>query len=244
MRKILTFGTGVLLLGSSITPGFGQQRQYPVALKVLETRAISYKADGSRTTTTCTITSPDNVSCDSTTVRAAEHTDLVSFADLSDGRLYMISCVFGAGRRFLSGAGQAMAANAGVATVSGCAVPPGVYKARWDKSRLRVLDEKNGKEREVTFVVLASAAMPQKEAATGTSQASMATTTLTLSSTPPGSDIEMDGTFVGQTPSTIPALPGEHQITIKRDGYEVWNRKITTSGGQVTIAADLIRKPK
>jgi len=150
---------GVLLLFAA-TAGIAGEREYSVAVKVLETKAISYRPDGTRTTTTCTSSGPESLNCDSTTVSAAQHTDLVSFADLSDGKLYMLSCVLGAGRRFLSGFGQGMAANAGVATVSGCAVPPGMYKARWEKGRLKILHDRNGKPVEVTFVILNSAPMP------------------------------------------------------------------------------------
>jgi len=59
----------------------------------------------------------------------------------------------------LLGAGQAMQANAGVdtPTVIGCNVPPGIYTARWDKGRLKVHHEENGKSKETAFAVLSSA---------------------------------------------------------------------------------------
>lgn len=60
-----------------------------------------------------------------------------------------------------------------------------------------------------------------------------------ITSTPPGADIESDGNFVGNTPSTIGASPGEHTISIKRNGYKVWERKIKVSSGKVHISADL-----
>jgi len=135
-RKLLTCASSMAILFVATAWG-GEQKEYPVTLKVLETDAISYKSDGTKITTSCTSTGPNDVTCDSTAVSAAQHTELVSFADTSDGKLYMISCVLGTGRRFLSGMGQSMQANAGLATVSGCAVPPGTYKARWDKGRLR-----------------------------------------------------------------------------------------------------------
>jgi len=71
----------------------------------------------------------------------------------------MIACILGAGRRMLLGAGQAMQANAGVdtPTVIGCNVPPGIYTARWDKGRLKVHHEENGKSKETAFAVLSSA---------------------------------------------------------------------------------------
>jgi len=37
---------------------------------------------------------------------------------------------------------------------------------------------------------------------------------------------------------------GEHSIRIHKDGYEPWERKIKTVGGEVTVAAELIERPK
>ncbi len=62
---------------------------------------------------------------------------------------------------------------------------------------------------------------------------------LQISSTPAGADIEIDGNFVGSTPSTISASAGEHHIVIKKAGFIAWEKKMTVSTGQVTIHADL-----
>jgi hypothetical protein len=69
--------------------------------------------------------------------------------------------------------------------------------------------------------------------------ATVGATELSISSTPPGADIEMDGKFVGSTPSSITVASGEHDIAVKKSGFAVWNRKITTSGGHATINAEL-----
>jgi len=52
-------------------------------------------------------------------------------------------------------------------------------------------------------------------------------------------DIEMDGSFVGNTPSTIKLAAGEHLITVKKTGYKNWDRKIKVSGGSVNLSAEL-----
>jgi hypothetical protein len=62
---------------------------------------------------------------------------------------------------------------------------------------------------------------------------------IAVSSTPAGADIELDGTFVGSTPSTIGATVGDHTITLKKSGFTPWERKIKVSGGQIQISADL-----
>lgn len=60
-----------------------------------------------------------------------------------------------------------------------------------------------------------------------------------ITSTPSGADIELDGNFVGNTPSTIGASLGVHTISIKKNGYKLWERKIKVSSGKVNISAEL-----
>jgi hypothetical protein len=244
MKKIRIAFTWVMVLLVATAWG-GERKEYPVALKVLRTDAISSKADGTKTTTTCTSTAPGEVTCDSKEVTAGQHTQLVSFVDASDGKLYKTSCVLGVGSSFLSGMGQSMQANAGLDTVSGCAVPPGTYKARWDKGRLKVVHEKNGKSKETTFVVISSEPMPSALSSPTTFGPTESMTTLVfLSSVPSGAEIEMDGSFVGHTPSSIPMAIGEHAIRITKSGYKPWERKVRSVGGEVTISAELEAETK
>ncbi len=60
-----------------------------------------------------------------------------------------------------------------------------------------------------------------------------------VSSTPPGADIELDGSFVGSTPSIINLLPGDHQIVLKKRGFKPWERKMKATSGSVKIEAEL-----
>jgi hypothetical protein len=62
---------------------------------------------------------------------------------------------------------------------------------------------------------------------------------LAISSTPDGADIEIDGNYVGSTPSSIGAAPGQHQVSVKKSGFKPWERKITVSSGQININASL-----
>jgi PEGA domain len=62
---------------------------------------------------------------------------------------------------------------------------------------------------------------------------------LQVTSTPEGADIEMDGGFVGDTPSTVGVAPGQHQLSVKKAGFQPWVRKITVSSGQVNVNAVL-----
>jgi hypothetical protein len=62
---------------------------------------------------------------------------------------------------------------------------------------------------------------------------------LEVSSIPDGADIEIDGNFVGSTPSTLGVAAGPHQISVKKAGFEPWERKITVSSGHIKIDATL-----
>ncbi len=67
---------------------------------------------------------------------------------------------------------------------------------------------------------------------------------MTVESSVPGADIEVDGNFVGNTPSTISVTPGQHTIVIKKKGYEDWSRSISIAiGSGVHLSADLETKP-
>jgi PEGA domain-containing protein len=61
-----------------------------------------------------------------------------------------------------------------------------------------------------------------------------------IKSTPDGADINVDGKYVGSTPSTVRLTPGDHTISIGKSGFRTWERTITVSpGGSVTINATL-----
>jgi hypothetical protein len=60
-----------------------------------------------------------------------------------------------------------------------------------------------------------------------------------VSSAPEGADIEVDGSFVGNTPSTVELTAGEHQVLVKKLGYKDWTRKLKVSGGDVKLNAEL-----
>lgn len=60
-----------------------------------------------------------------------------------------------------------------------------------------------------------------------------------VASQPVGADIEVDGSFVGNTPSYVALTPGEHVIIVKKPGYKDWERKIKYAGGAINIAPEL-----
>jgi hypothetical protein len=62
---------------------------------------------------------------------------------------------------------------------------------------------------------------------------------INVASEPSSADIEIDGAFVGNTPSSIELPPGEHQIIVKKSGYKPWERKLRISGGNINLAVEL-----
>ena len=60
-----------------------------------------------------------------------------------------------------------------------------------------------------------------------------------IASTPSGSDIELDGKFIGSTPSSVKLAFGEHTVKLRNNGYASWERKITTVSGSVRISPEL-----
>jgi len=68
---------------------------------------------------------------------------------------------------------------------------------------------------------------------------SSAVSRLSIDSTPGSAEIEVDGDFMGNTPSTIELNPGEHHITVRKAGYGVWEKTIKLTAGKVTVNAEL-----
>lgn len=62
---------------------------------------------------------------------------------------------------------------------------------------------------------------------------------LNVMSTPEGADIEIDGSFVGSTPSAVEVAAGEHVVTLKKSGYKPWERKLKVTGGDIHLDAEL-----
>ena len=86
---------------------------------------------------------------------------------------------------------------------------------------------------------IVSASMP-KPAGTSVPAASVAgRALLTIESNPPGADIEIDGRFVGNAPSSVSVPPGSHQIYVEMKNYRSWNKVLTVTSGRIHLKADL-----
>jgi hypothetical protein len=77
---------------------------------------------------------------------------------------------------------------------------------------------------------------PQPESTEGIS--------VSLTSDPAPADIEIDGEYVGSTPSTLSLSPGAHAIVLKKRGFESWQRELSFRLGEKrTIHGELEQKP-
>jgi hypothetical protein len=72
--------------------------------------------------------------------------------------------------------------------------------------------------------------------------AASSATKISVNSTPAGADIEVDGGFVGNTPSSIEVPAGEHTIAVSKNGFKNWERKLKAGGGNVNLNVELEAK--
>jgi hypothetical protein len=66
-----------------------------------------------------------------------------------------------------------------------------------------------------------------------TQNAISTTAEVQLESTPPGADIQLDGNFAGNTPSDLQVSEGEHEIVVRKSGFNDWQRKLRVSAGSM-----------
>ncbi len=60
-----------------------------------------------------------------------------------------------------------------------------------------------------------------------------------IASNPPGTDIELDGKFIGSTPSSVKVASGEHTVKLTKNGYTTWERRVTALPGSMRISPEL-----
>jgi hypothetical protein len=58
----------------------------------------------------------------------------------------------------------------------------------------------------------------------------------------PNCEIEIDGNFMGDTPSTLNLPPGKHTVVVKKTGYADWTRTMTVGTGSVRLSAEMVAK--
>lgn len=81
---------------------------------------------------------------------------------------------------------------------------------------------------------------PQPTATSAAAPTTGLTGKLSIVSVPDGADIEVDSSFVGNTPSDVQVAEGEHTVMVKKTGFKDWERKLkVTVGSSVRLNAEL-----
>ena len=107
-----------------------------------------------------------------------------------------------------------------------------------EKERLAVAaNERNGSAQITIRPINTGQASPSE------TSSSAITSTVVVSSTPPGADIFVDEDLVGTTPSTINVTAGKHVVTVKKSGFQDWICAVRFSGGSITLDAELAGEP-
>jgi len=71
----------------------------------------------------------------------------------------------------------------------------------------------------------------------------VAQASVSIESIPSNADIEIDGAFVGNTPSTISVASGPHQIAVKKKGFADWSKSLNVTGGTIHLNAEMEQGP-
>lgn len=138
------------------------------------------------------------------------------------------------------------------------ALPEGVtFSAQWVKHGLAIrYPNAKGKEVKQLYALVPAAdisssaegsqqnSSPAKIAnsagATTFSEANRDTVTINFTSTPADAEITLDGSYVGNAPSTIAVGPGRHLVVLAMPGFAKWKRELMVSlGSDVNVSATL-----
>jgi hypothetical protein len=119
-----------------------------------------------------------------------------------------------------------------------------------DGRKLHILDNDN-KEHSVEIlktvrnVQKIASSVPENQPALHLQKipAAQSQVSIQIDSTPSGGDIEVDGGFVGNTPSTVTLSPGSHQIVVKKKGYTDWTKTLNVTGGNIHLSPELEPAP-
>jgi hypothetical protein len=90
---------------------------------------------------------------------------------------------------------------------------------------------------------VAVAPLDRQPVASQTAPDPVALASVAIDSIPSGADIEIDGGFVGNTPSTLSLAPGSHTVNVKKEGFVLWTRTLNVTGGSVHLNAELDPAP-
>ncbi len=80
----------------------------------------------------------------------------------------------------------------------------------------------------------------EQDVANRTSESGDVQASVTITSTPDGAEVTIDGAFAGTTPRDKALAPSEYKIHVAKNGYADWERKNLVEAGEgLTVDADL-----
>jgi hypothetical protein len=86
----------------------------------------------------------------------------------------------------------------------------------------------------------ATASTAASPGSAASASAAAPTARLSIASVPDGADIEIDGSFAGNTPSDLQVPDGDHSIVVKKSGYKNWERKMRViAGSSIHLSAEM-----
>ena len=92
-------------------------------------------------------------------------------------------------------------------------------------------------------VLSAKANAPEKAPPASTGQTG-SMCILDIRSEPTGADVELDGKFVGNTPTTLRLKAGDYTVTVRKAGFAPWTRAVAAiSDNNLKITAELTKDP-
>jgi hypothetical protein len=103
-----------------------------------------------------------------------------------------------------------------------------------DKFFEQVTQELAGETKQAAALKPAAAPVTIPASVVATQVPSSAPGTVTVSTTPGGADISVDGNFVGNAPANLKLPPGRHSVAVSLDGFKTWTRDMTVLAGSKT----------
>ena len=82
-------------------------------------------------------------------------------------------------------------------------------------------------------------AKAETAAASQAATSSAAVSKISVTSNPASAEIDVDGEFMGTTPSVLQLDVGEHTIALHKAGFKIWQRKMKVVAGEIKLSADL-----
>lgn len=253
MKTLITFALAALILApgrqAHAADKTDQNKQkfmselanYPLRIKVLSSERGIITTGGGGSTTNCSTVGNDT-NCNTSQNAGWKHRTETVEVELNN-KIYTVRCATAGGV---------------LALASKCAaLQPDDYPARQESNGdfdilylkgkdykyahavYHVMSVRDATAPQAVIGVVPVKAEPNAEESSANASSAPDKAKLSISSTPDAADIEVDGAFVGNTPSTIDLAAGDHVITVKKSGYKDWQRKIKVTGGEVRLNAEL-----